>query len=273
MKEVVRNLTRDKKFDADLHVHFLEISDVLQGVQKANIKQVDQSIKMSWYHTISEMEFDGPIILIANEYFDALPIYRFHYRDPSVGWCEELVDFVDDKFRFVLSNGPTPPTFVCLGEDPPKQLGSVEVSPDSQSIMKILCQKMSKQNQHASAALIVDYGKFGPSENSLRAIQRHKFVDIFENLGNCDLSVDVDFRMLSNVVKMEQMYPSDCITQNEFLEKMGIDLLALQMLKRAKDEKETKSIISEFNRVMEDMGNVYKVICVSNKESVLKRLL
>jgi NADH dehydrogenase [ubiquinone] 1 alpha subcomplex assembly factor 7 len=237
-----------------------------------------------WHDSVRNLvstlkERSTPVIAVAHEYFDALPVYRFQFSEQR-GWCEELVDIsrapLDAEsqdvsplpLRLVLSPGPTPPAMVCLGPSPPAQVGGrVEVSPDSQSDMQQLARLLK---QGGGAALVVDYGQWGPAANSLRAIVEHKFVEPMEQpAGEADLSVDVDFRYISNAARKEGAHTA-FLTQRDFLRKTGVEVLLVNQLKKCATEEEAEELISQYNRIVDEMGEVYKVLMVSSDVSVIK---
>ena len=225
---------------AAVQLHLLEKSEQLRAVQQQRIGG-----DVNFFDDFAEFTpgNPNPCIVLAHEFFDALPIYRFQHRE-EMGWCEELVDVNDnaeqeDPFRLVLSPGPTPPVAVCLGRNPPTEPSPIEVSPDSQSAMAQICKTL---HSNSGVALVIDYGDFGPASNSLRAIRNHKFVPIFESAGECDLSADVDFRMLSNVAKQHGLTTPPMMTQQHFLRAMGIEVLLVQMLNKATPEEGVSSL-------------------------------
>lgn len=307
--EVARQLARDSEMSSSCQwqMHLVEASSTLANEQRTSLEREGHQKRCHWHTQLLE---DGPwskqpFVMIAHEYCDALPIYRFQWV-PERGWCEELVDLNPDffgplhpddptttqpialpttsaapasspaPFRLVLSPSPTPPALICLGnprQPPPEGAASrVEVSPEAQSWARVFCQSMVQRPP--SCGLVIDYGEFGPAEHSLRAIRRHKMVDPMDHSGQCDLSVNVDFRMLSNVARRCGAQPSACMTQKQWLQQMGMDVLVTQQLRRAgKDEVNVKRIIDEYQRVTDDMGTSYKVMAFAHNRSLLDKLL
>lgn len=262
MSSLLKEVARDRDMrEVLVEVHLLENSLQMQRIQAAAL----ENPQVHFHSNVTDFAAglpQAPMLLLAHEYFDALPIYRFQHVTGR-GWCEEMVDVdmapdAQYPFRLVLSPGPTPPVAVCLGPSPPSEPSQIEVCPDAQSSMQVVAQCLKERT---GAALVIDYGKFGPSSNSLRAIRDHKFVPIFEAAGECDLSADVDFRLLKNVAAKFGIASGSCLTQREFLQgRMGSEMLLVRMLERASSEDEGERIVNEYNRIIDDMGEVYKVM-------------
>lgn len=269
IQTIVDSIKRDGEMasSCEIAVSLLEASAQMQEFQRNKLLG-ENVLFFNNLNDLRNATINSPILVVAHEYFDALPIYRFQHT-AEFGWCEELVDF-DVKlndFRFVLSKGPTPPTQICLGPNPPSEPSRVEVCPDGQGAMKIICDLVKK---HSGAGLIMDYGNFGPASNSLRAIKNHKFVDVFTSFGESDLSSDVDFRLLTNVAKQSQLFVSETKTQRDFLRELGAEVLLVQLLKKyANDETRQESLINDYNRLVDEMGEIYKVLVVSDQGQIV----
>jgi SAM-dependent MidA family methyltransferase len=171
----------------------------------------------------------APVIVVAQELFDALPIHQFEYSS-SGEWVERLVDIdpepeaapelveqavaagqpVDRRhhLRFVLSRGQTPASRVLLNrtvlqQDPASLARAQAVPGDAVEVCAVgagLVQEIGSELQRCGGAmLIIDYGDNSPGASSLRGIQAHKFVHPLLEPGNVDLSADVDFGLLRRV--------------------------------------------------------------------------
>ena len=286
-----------KKDCANVEVHLVEASSSMRESQR---RALGDTANVTWHDSVRDMVLqlpkDGPVIAMAHEYFDALPIYRFRYSSER-GWCEEMVDISPGEtgplpLRLVLSRGPTPPVSICLGPSPPQEEGArVEVSPDGQSDMALLSQLLASR-QEGGAGLIIDYGEFAPAKMSLRAISGHTLHEedpMSLPAGEVDLSVDVDFRLLNNVARQKGLSTAFC-TQRDFLRKMGIEVLLVNQLEKASTEQEVskkksvffffflrkkkkkkgEELISQYNRIVDEMGQVYKVLIVGSDERIVK---
>lgn len=267
-----------------MSVHMMEASPFLSNLQRQRIG--DAGFKqLHWHASINAIPEEGPFIVIAHEYFDALPVFRFHYVEKRGVWCEEMVDVVDggddddngggSPLRFVLSPEPTPATVVCLGGDiktpPAPGTGPTrEVSPDSQSVMEVLAHRfMANHPKEPSIALVIDYGSLATPGNTLRAIRAHEFVPLLQDCGNCDLSADVDFGALARVARKAGLHCSPLSSQQDFLEHNGIDVLLTKALRTVQTDAEAQNVIDAFERVVNQMGNAYSVMSFSNFKSLV----
>ena len=266
MAAVAKAVARD---GPRLAVHLVEASSGLRARQQEELAGV--AAEVTWHDTAADLAAQGagevmPTIALAHEFFDALPMYRFQCTAER-GWCEELVDIAPAAaeeplpLRLVLSPGPTPPAQMLLGREPPRQPGlRVEVSAEAQADMGHLCALLATGG---GAALVVDYGGFGPPASSLRGIAGHAFVDpLAWPAGECDLSADVDFRALHNVARQRGLHVSACLTQRTLLRQLGIEVLLVAQLQRL-SESDGEALVSEYNRIVDEMGEIYKAIVVS----------
>lgn len=235
-----------------------------------------QGVTVSWHDTINTIG-DGPILYICQEFFDALPIHQYIYRDRK--WREKIItiDHAEGPhwFKFELSAMETLAAVALEATyKSPAEGDSIETSPDTYLIGKEMATRIANDG---GAALIIDYGHDRASSDSLRGIKEHKFVDVLMEPGEVDLSAFVDFAALKSAFHSPEMHPNNLenikkltsygpITQGEFLVNLGIDARLAKLLRQCKNDKETDYLISSFRRLIDDdqMGKVYKVLAVSN---------
>ena len=158
------------------HVHMVEINPVLREKQRTTLSGVRN---IAWHNHIDEVP-DGPCIIFANEYFDALPVHQMVKRE--TGWHERVVDLDENgTLIFGVEFDPTPRFEVLL---PPlvraAPVGAVfEWRPDTE-IMK-LARRVRDQD---GAALIIDYGHMrSDAGDTFQAIARHSYTDPAEGAG------------------------------------------------------------------------------------------
>ena len=178
-------------------------------------------VPVAWHETLDGVP-DGPTILIAHEFFDAMPVHQFTRTER--GWCERLVatrgsvartqsesDEKDedasgeDALEMVLSPGLTPAGALMIPrrlegmpEDVKGGLRQLEISPRTLAIWERVAARVER---HGGAALAVDYGEEGPIGDSLQAIKDHAFVPVLRDPGSADLSVYVDFGAMRQVIE------------------------------------------------------------------------
>jgi NADH dehydrogenase [ubiquinone] 1 alpha subcomplex assembly factor 7 len=148
-----------------------------------------------------------------------------------------------------------------------KEGSIIEISSDSLTIVENITSRIS--NSQRGAALIIDYG---PSDtipiNSLRAIRSHRHVSPFYRPGDCDLSVDVDFRALAEhaITTYEDVEVHGPIEQGTFLTLLGIKQRMDAIAAVTQNEEKKKLIEKGYNRLIErgggSMGKIYKAMAI-----------
>jgi NADH dehydrogenase [ubiquinone] 1 alpha subcomplex assembly factor 7 len=193
-------------------VHFVETSPVLRAAQAERVPGAQ------WHDDLASVPDDAPLLLVANEFFDALPVRQFVRVD--AGWVERLV--VHDGERFGPGVDVVPAeAFVpaALYNAPP---GSIfETSPASTAVAAEIGARLQA---HGGAAVIIDYGHAGPLVgDTLQAVRAHAFADPFADPGEVDLTAHVDFTALSAAAGVTSRGP---VGQGVFLRALGIEARA-----------------------------------------------
>lgn len=194
-------------------VHLVETSPTLRACQR------DRLPTANWHDSIDSLPGDRPLIVIANEFFDALPVRQ--YERTARGWRERMV--ASDPARFVCGSDDCASAIpIQLAEAP---LGSiVEANPAAEAISAALSQRLHRQG---GAILCIDYGYEGPATgDTLQAMKAHQFVDPLEEPGARDLTAHVDFAMLATIGRDNGLRPSPCVGQGDFLRALGIEARA-----------------------------------------------
>ncbi len=209
-----------------LSVHMVEINPVLREKQRATLSGVRS---IAWHDHIDEVP-EGPCIIFANEYFDALPVHQMVKRD--TGWHERVVDLDENgTLIFGVESDPTPRFEVLL---PPlvraAPVGAVfEWRPDTE-IMK-LAQRVRDQD---GAALIIDYGHMrSDAGDTFQAIARHSYTDPLKAPGQADLTAHVDFHAMARAAEDLGARVHGPVTQGEFLKQLGIETRAVALMSKA----------------------------------------
>jgi SAM-dependent MidA family methyltransferase len=242
-----------------LSIHLVEINPVLREKQKATLSGVRN---IAWHDSIDDVP-DGPAVILANEYFDVLPIHQVVRRE--TGWHERTVE-LDDSGRLVFGAASEPmPRFEVLL--PPlvraAPIGAVfEWRPDTE-IMKLA----SRVRDQDGAALIIDYGHMrSDAGDTLQAIARHSFADPLKNPGQADVTAHVDFQALVRAAEDLGAQVHGPVSQGEFLKRLGIETRAIGLMTKASPEV-SEDISSALKRLIGGgrggMGSMFKVLAVS----------
>ncbi len=236
-------------------IHLVEVSPILKKKQQDILKDTSPT----WHKTIDTVPTDMPIILVANEFFDALPIKQYVYRNKNL--YERLVSWNKDKGKFFIKESDICNQNIELPQNI-KEEDIYEISPVALSIMHGLCRRLKKQH---GFAVIIDYGYISHGfGDSLQAVYKHKKTDIFANIGKQDLTAHVDFQALKKVAIQEEVGITGPITQVEFLKFLEIEQYTEQLAKRATDRQKA-DLISAYHRLTSafEMGYLFKVLGVS----------
>ena len=243
-----------------LHVHMVEINPVLREKQRTTLSGVRN---IAWHNHIDEVP-DGPCIIFANEYFDALPVHQMVKRE--TGWHERVVDLDENgTLIFGVESDPTPRFEVLL---PPlvraAPVGAVfEWRPDTE-IMK-LARRVRDQD---GAALIVDYGHMrSDAGDTFQAIARHSYTDPLKAPGQADLTAHVDFHAMARAAEDLGARIHGPVTQGEFLKQLGIETRAVSLMSKATPEL-SEDIARALKRLIgggrDGMGSMFKVLGISH---------
>ena len=243
-----------------LHVHMVEVNPVLREKQKAMLSSVHN---ITWHDNIDAVP-GGPCIILANEYFDVLPIHQAVKRE--TGWHERVIE-LDDNGTLVFGTASDPiPRFEMLL--PPlvglAPVGAVfEWRPDAE-IMKLAMRVRDQKG----AALIVDYGHMrSDAGDTLQAIAQHTFADPLTAPGQTDLTAHVDFQALARAAEDIGARAHGPVTQGEFLQRLGIETRANTLMQNAPPEV-YDDILEALKRLTDTgrggMGSMFKVLGISD---------
>ena len=261
MRDALRAASVAPGFADAAHVHLVETSPVLRAAQAANVAAA------KWHDSFHDVP-DGPSILIANEFFDALPIRQFVRTER--GWHERRVAVGADtgcpRFQPVLAPDP-----VALADDLPPAFrdapvgGIVETSPASVAHMSEIARRVATDG---IAALVIDYGhtQSAPGD-TLQAVRGHTFADPFAAPGEADLTAHVDFAALAAAADAAGARVHGPVTQAAFLTSLGIDARA-ERLQATATESQARDIDAALARLTgrDQMGDLFKAVAVARAD-------
>ena len=175
-------------------VHLVETSPVLRRSQENALSGAGTAIH--WHASIDEVP-DGPTLLVANEFFDALPIRQFVRT--GTGWHERLVGTDTGKLAFGLAPDPLPPALLPHWARAAAPGDIVEISPARNDAARSIGARLEAWG---GAALIIDYGheRSAPGD-TLQAVRAHAFQDVLDSPGESDLTSHVDFEALGAALR------------------------------------------------------------------------
>ena len=230
-------------------VHFVETSPVLRAAQAERIPDA------TWHDTADTLPADTPLIVIANEFFDALPIRQLVKRDQ---WHERMVACQDTLFLPVAGK-PVPYAVIPdpLRDAPPGAI--IEACPDAVAAMRILAGRIATQG---GALLAIDYGYDGPAVGeTLQAVRGHAPANPFDAPGEQDLTAHVDFTTLAAAAQASGAVAWGTIAQRELLGALGIDQRTAALARRSPERAE--ALMADRARLMGDMGTLFRALAVT----------
>jgi len=260
MADILRAAGAVPAFREALQVHFIEVSPTLRKAQQAKVPHAH------WHDNLSSVPA-GPTLLVANEFFDALPVHQY-VKTPG-GWAECLVMHDTEEDILEPSYGPSTGSLVMIPDSvkDSAQIGQfIETCPIAISIISDITKRL---NNYGGAALVIDYGSLETTTGpTVQAVRDHHHEHILANPGNADITAHVDFGSLARTVTEAGGRVAPMITQGEFLGRLGIGMRAEQ-LGAAADEEQQQDIIEAVKRLAGsgegEMGELFKVMAFTNK--------
>ncbi len=211
-------------------VHFVETSPVLRDAQASRVPAA------RWHDGVASLPEDGALLIVANEFFDALPVHQF--------------DAAGRELR------------VGIGEQGFERDGNAdrETSPDSLAVVKALAARLAAQG---GAALIFDYGHDRPGRgDTLQAVSGHAFASPWQDPGERDLTAHVDFPALAAAAAASGVRVLGPVGQGRWLEAMGIALRAVALAKAAPQRTEEIDIARHRLTAPDQMGRLFKTLAM-----------
>ena len=217
LRDALRALKLMPEFHSALHVELIEASPVLRQVQQETLG--DCGIDLHWSENFAPQGGRGPSFLVANEFFDALPIRQ--YVKSERGWCERMVTLdANGALAFALAPTPMPAALVPANRDGASDGGVYEQSATGEALCEQIAHEIARDG---GAALIIDYGYDTPGfGETLQAVAGHAFADVLIEPGASDLSAHVDFAALGEAARRGGASVYGPIEQGEFLTAIGI---------------------------------------------------
>jgi len=260
INQIINSLKKIKTFDANFNIYLHEKSESLIKVQKENLNNFKNIV---WIKNINKIK-QYPTIIIANEFFDAFPIKQFFKINNN--WHEQCISFKDNikkiiYFKNKINNNILKKYSKFFNINKSKIIEyPVKIENYLNSISKII-----KKNN--GIFLTFDYGYSDiVGKNTLRAIKKHKIVDLLKEYTDCDITFDINFNILKNIFKKNNVRFIGAVSQNFFLQKLGIMERASQIVKK-QNVIDSKNLILSINKLInpKEMGNTFKALAFCNK--------
>lgn len=227
---------------SNIEYNLLEISPTLKQQQSIKLNKFNN---IKWVNKITDVKSEELTIVIANEFFDALPTKQFQKVNNQ--YFERLID---KDYKFILAEHPT-----FIGKQYNEDF--VEFYPALSSILDDL-------NSLNANMLFIDYGDMGTS-NTLQAVKNHQKIEIFKDVCNADITTQVDFRQL--IKPFDGQSDINISNMSDFLIANGILIRSEQLLKNSTDsQKENLNFVLTKLLSEDEMGKIFKVLEINNSQ-------
>ncbi len=247
MADVLRATQRVPGFREAAEVHLVEGSAVLRAAQRRAIAG-----DVIWHERVESLP-EGPLYLLANEFFDALPIRQF--QRSGEGWRERVVGQSAGQLLLGLGGPVAPPALAERLADT-REGDIVETCGPAAAVMAEIGARIAGQG---GAALIVDYGDWRSLGDTFQALKAHQPVDPLAEPGAADLTAHVDFEALA--LAAAPALHTRLTPQGVFLERLGIAARA-EALARNLSGPALETHLAAYQRLTgaEEMGTLFKVM-------------
>jgi len=255
MADMLRAMAVAPDLLSELEVVLIEASPVLAGLQCAKLG--DCGVTLRWQPQFDDTLADRPLLLVANEFFDALPLRQ--YVKTSRGWCERLVTASEGEFSFALAPTPVPPATIPASYEAAPEGGVYETAPAAAALAEDIARIVAEQG---GGSLIVDYGYGAPAGfgETLQAVGGNSFADILAEPGEDDLSAHVDFAALAAAGRRGGAAVFGPVTQGKFLARLGLAERAEQLMKA--NPAKARDLLLAAGRLIgpDTMGTLFKAL-------------
>jgi SAM-dependent MidA family methyltransferase len=258
MADALRATRGVSGFHASLTLHMVEASASLRAAQAATLADYEPQ----FHGSLADLP-EGPILLIANEFFDALPIRQF-LRGAGTGWHERMIGA--DGERLIWGLAPASPVAALADRTASVTQGQiVETCAPAEAIAGEIGRRVA---EHGGAALIVDYGDWTSIGDTLQAVQAHGPIDPLATPGEADLTAHVAFGPLARAAAPARA--SGLTPQGVFLERLGITARA-QALARNLGGAGLEAHVAAHRRLTHpsEMGHLFRTLALTPKDSPL----
>jgi len=263
MKVIIETLKNFPECLNNCNFQIHEKSEFLKKQQQFNLK----SEKITWIDNI-KINNSFPTIYLANEFFDALPIKQFFKR--KEGWVERFVNFNDKKnaeFKEQLIDIKN--IEQNLKFEISKDQEIIEYSPSSFEYLKDISNLIKKND---GGLLIIDYGYLNlKMKETLLAIKNHKHSNILEDIGNSDITYNINFNLFIRFVDQFDDLNFIITNQKKFLTSLGI-IQRAEIISENIPFSKKSDLFYRIRRLIDEkqMGKLFKVMLIKKHKNNFK---
>ncbi|MDE2183641.1 MAG: SAM-dependent methyltransferase [Alphaproteobacteria bacterium] len=238
----------------------IESSPGLQRRQETALAGHD---RVRWHKHFGDVPADRPLFLIANEFFDCLPVRQFVKTEK--GWCERMVIVREGKLAFAVAPAAIDPSLLPPDRVEAPEGGFYEVSPASLALAAEIAATIAACG---GGGLIIDYGYDGPGYGeTLQAVAGHAYADVLVDPGKVDVSAHVDFVALTRAVRAGGAAAHGPVPQGRFLQALGMAARAERLI--AANPGQADAIAAAIDRLVnpDKMGSLFRALGVAPKNA------
>ncbi len=262
MADALRATKTIPGFVAAADIHLIERSHALRALQKKTLS----NHTITWHDDLATLP-DGPVIIIGNEFLDALPVRQF--QRTADGWAERVIT-LDTNDAFIFSTRPVDNVPIPIPLAVTAEVGAIfEHSAAITALIKLIADRLARS---AGAAVFIDYGHSTSGlGDTLQAVKGHGYHNVLTAPGEADITAHVDFAHVKTMAQSAGVCVSGPIEQGIWLRHLGIGVRQVQ-LARGKPADVAQTIEQGVRRLTEPhgMGVLFKVIALG--DSSLTRL-
>ncbi len=256
-KTLLSTFKKFPEFNSIKQIYLYEKSNFLIKIQKKNISNQD----VKWIKNFNSIK-KGPVIFFGNEFLDAIPIKQFKKKNGSFFEKNYTLNKnfnIKEIFKKASdSNSKILKSYLSI-----KSLNFIEFPKLGFKELKKISNKILELK---GCILLIDYGYLKPhNENTLQSVLKHRKNLLLSNLGKADITSHVNFRLLEEFFKKNNLKTKKIITQQNFLKSNGIFHRAELLAKKMKF-KDQANLYLRLKRLLDPnlMGNLFKVILAYN---------
>ncbi len=256
MNDALRAVRGVPGFLAAVSVHLVETSPALRAAQRATLAAAE--VPVAWHDGFDRVP-PGPMLLLANEFLDALPIRQF-VRMPA-GWHERMIGWHDEAFQFTVAPGRSPLAGALSPAASGAPVGAIaELCPPAIALAGSVVARIRAEG---GAALFVDYGHArSAAGDTLQAVRNHRPVPVLEAPGEADITAHVDFEAVARAAGEAGAAVCGPVEQGALLRDLGIETRAAALTRAAPDKAEQIEAACRRLIAPAEMGTLFKALAI-----------
>lgn len=252
MADVLRATKGVPGFHSAMRVHLIEASPRLRDIQAAKLAPYP----VTWSETIESLP-QAPLFLLANEFFDALPVRQFTRQ--GAGWSETLIALKDDQLHMARSQ-PIPLADLKPRLSDTQNGDIVELCPAAPPITQTIAGRIA---QHGGAALVIDYGGWHSLGDTVQAMKDHAYVSLLDSPGQADLTAHVDFEPIAMAAQAVGAQTFGPIGQGLLLDRLGLQARATRLAQNLTGRAlENHQAATRRLTHADEMGTLFKALAI-----------